>query len=61
MSDVRGVKCPGCSCRDSRVVRTDATSEGIERVRECLQCGRRVKTRETVRAVVNQRNATGSR
>ena len=44
------VKCPFCNYQDSKVVDSRPTDEGtsIRRRRECLQCGKRFTTYETV-------------
>lgn len=49
-------KCPKCSHSRVRVLDT----RGIERRRECGQCGFRYITRETFFAAVSQRNTTAS-
>ncbi len=40
--------CPRCGCRSSRVLRTEPTSTGVRRRRECNACRDRFSTRETV-------------
>ncbi|MBD9002431.1 MAG: transcriptional regulator NrdR, partial [Coprococcus catus] len=44
------MKCPFCSFEDSKVVDSRPTDEGtsIRRRRECLACGKRFTTYETV-------------
>ena len=44
------MKCPFCNYQDSKVVDSRPTDEGtsIRRRRECLQCGKRFTTYETV-------------
>ena len=44
------MKCPFCSFEDSKVVDSRPTDEGtsIRRRRECLHCGKRFTTYETV-------------
>ena len=44
------MKCPGCGCTESKVIDSRSTEEGtsIRRRRECVQCGRRFTTYETV-------------
>ena len=44
------MKCPSCGCFDSKVTDSRPVDEGgsIRRRRECLQCGRRFTTYETV-------------
>ena len=47
--EMRGMECPGCGCRDLRVVYT--RPEGGKRIfrrRECRHCGRRTVTVEKV-------------
>ena len=46
------MKCPFCSFEDSKVVDSRPTDEGtsIRRRRECLHCGKRFTTYETVKA-----------
>lgn len=58
--DSRGLKCPKCHCHNFETVRTDPVDRAIARVRQCRNCGGRIHTTETIRAVVNQRSATGS-
>ena len=46
---VRAMKCPYCAYRESRVVDSRPSDEGsIRRRRECLACGKRFTTYETV-------------
>lgn len=47
------MKCPICSCLDSRVLDSRPASEGasIKRRRECISCGRRFTTYEVVDTV----------
>ncbi len=44
------MKCPSCGCFDSKVTDSRPVDEGgsIRRRRECLQCGRRFTTYETL-------------
>lgn len=44
------MKCPFCNFHDSKVIDSRMRDEGrsIRRRRECLKCGRRFTTRETV-------------
>jgi hypothetical protein len=44
-----GLVCPGCGCRDFRVVYTRPKPDGkILRRRRCRHCGRRITTFERV-------------
>ena len=47
------MKCPFCSFEDSKVVDSRPTDEGtsIRRRRECLHCGKRFTTYETVESL----------
>ena len=47
------MKCPFCSFEDSKVVDSRPTDEGtsIRRRRECLHCGKRLTTYETVERI----------
>lgn len=47
------MKCPFCNCKDSRVVDSRAAEEGatIRRRRECLSCGKRFTTYESLERV----------
>ena len=47
------MKCIYCNCTESRVVDSRPTDEGeaIRRRRECLQCGKRFTTYETVESM----------
>lgn len=50
--EARAMKCPYCGFGDSKVVDSRATDEGsIRRRRECLQCGKRFTTYETVEQI----------
>ena len=44
------MKCPSCGCMDSKVTDSRPVDDGgsIRRRRECLQCGRRFTTYETL-------------
>ena len=44
------MKCPYCSCEDSKVIDSRSADEGrtIRRRRECISCGRRFTTYETI-------------
>lgn len=44
------MKCPACGCTESKVVDSRPSPEGssIRRRRECLECGRRFTTFETI-------------
>ena len=44
------MKCMYCGCEDSRVIDSRSADEGrtIRRRRECIQCGRRFTTYETI-------------
>jgi transcriptional regulator NrdR family protein len=46
------MKCPACKSPDSRVVRSEQTPSGTERVRihRCCRCGHVFVTRETYQA-----------
>ena len=45
--DERGLVCRGCGCRHFLVVYTrKMVGGGVERRRECRNCGRRITTRE---------------
>ena len=50
---MRGVRCPGCSSDDDKVVDSRSADDGatIRRRRECLACGRRFTTYERVEEV----------
>lgn len=43
-----GFECRSCGCRHFHVVYTRPTERGINRVRACRHCGRRIVTRETL-------------
>ena len=47
------MKCPFCSCEDSKVIDSRPTDEGerIRRRRECNSCGKRFTTYEIVETV----------
>lgn len=47
------MRCPFCSFHESKVVDSRAAEDGaaIRRRRECLQCGRRFTTYETIEAI----------
>lgn len=51
-ADAKGLRCPSCGCRLSRLLDTRSS----RRRRECEHCGRRYITVETVFAVVQKRN-----
>ncbi len=42
------MRCPYCHARDSRVTDSRASDDGIRRRRECIACGERFTTTETV-------------
>ena len=44
------MKCMYCGCMESKVIDSRATDEGrtIRRRRECIQCGKRFTTYETI-------------
>ena len=44
------MKCMYCGCLESKVIDSRATDEGrtIRRRRECIQCGKRFTTYETI-------------
>lgn len=42
------MKCPYCSSEDLKVTDKRASPEGIRRRRECLDCGKRFTTYETI-------------
>lgn len=46
------MKCIFCGCTDSKVIDSRSTDEGrtIRRRRECMQCGKRFTTYETIEA-----------
>ena len=45
----RGIACPHCGCRHLPVLYTRRVpGKSIMRVRECRNCGKRVRTREEV-------------
>ena len=47
------MKCPFCSCEDSKVIDSRPTDEGerIRRRRECNSCGKRFTTYEVIESV----------
>ncbi len=47
------MKCMYCGCEDSKVIDSRSTEDGksIRRRRECMQCGRRFTTFETIETV----------
>ncbi len=47
------MKCPYCSCEDSKVIDSRPTDEGerIRRRRECIACGKRFTTYEIIETV----------
>lgn len=47
------MKCPYCSCEDSKVIDSRPTDEGerIRRRRECTRCGKRFTTYEIIETV----------
>ncbi len=47
------MKCPFCSCEDSKVIDSRPTDEGerIRRRRECISCGKRFTTYEIIETV----------
>lgn len=47
------MKCPYCSCEDSKVIDSRPTDEGerIRRRRECTNCGKRFTTYEVIETV----------
>jgi transcriptional repressor NrdR len=47
------MKCPFCSCEDSKVIDSRPTDEGerIRRRRECISCGKRFTTYEVIESV----------
>ena len=47
------MKCPFCSCEDSKVIDSRPTDEGerIRRRRECNACGQRFTTYEIIETV----------
>lgn len=47
------MKCPYCSCEDSKVIDSRPTDEGerIRRRRECTSCGKRFTTYEIIESV----------
>jgi transcriptional repressor NrdR len=48
------LRCPFCQHRDSRVTDSRAADEGIRRRRECVSCGERFSTVETVQLATLQ-------
>ena len=42
------MRCPHCQFRDSKVTDSRATDDGIRRRRECISCGERFTTLETI-------------
>ena len=47
VAPAKGIRCPGCGCRDLRVVYTRKNMVNrIKRVRECRYCHRRIVTFE---------------
>ena len=44
----KGIGCPECGCKMSRVNDTDEKYYGNLRYRQCRHCGRKYKTIETV-------------
>lgn len=44
------MKCPSCGCVDSKVIdsRENEDSTSIRRRRECIKCGKRYTTYETI-------------
>jgi len=44
------MRCPQCQCLEDKVVDSRATKEGagVRRRRECLNCGHRFTTSETI-------------
>ena len=46
--DYGNLRCPYCSFRDSKVTDSRATDDGIKRRRQCINCGERFTTVETV-------------
>ncbi len=42
------MRCPYCHFRDSKVTDSRATDDGIRRRRECISCGERFTTLETI-------------
>ncbi len=45
------MKCPECSCEDSKVIDSRPTENKVRRRRECIQCGYRFTTYEIVEDV----------
>ena len=47
------MKCPFCSCEDSKVIDSRPTDEGerIRRRRECVSCGKRFTTYEVIESL----------
>ncbi len=47
------MKCPYCSCEESKVIDSRPTDEGerIRRRRECINCGKRFTTYEVIESV----------
>lgn len=47
------MKCPFCSCEESKVIDSRPTDEGerIRRRRECIKCGKRFTTYEIIESV----------
>ena len=47
------MKCPFCSCEESKVIDSHPTDEGerIRRRRECINCGKRFTTYEVIESV----------
>ena len=47
------MKCPFCSCEESKVIDSRPTDEGerIRRRRECINCGKRFTTYEVIESV----------
>ena len=51
----RGILCPGCGAKMTRVYETTPTGAGIiTRYRKCADCGTRVATRERITHVVRR-------
>ena len=42
------MKCPYCENKDSKVVESRESSDSVRRRRECIRCGLRFTTYETV-------------
>jgi transcriptional regulator NrdR family protein len=59
VSEVWSMDCPTCKYQDTRVIESRPNNQGdhVRRRRECMRCGHRMTTEETIKPVENKRKS----